>query len=261
MAVPSQPTPSPPGAEADPPAAIVRLAIPAVPPRDALAAACLAAVVALAWCAAAGTWSRETWSLPIAYPAFDRDGDKADVIGTYAYMKASGDGHVLPLSWKNVPELGAPYDGNWNDYPTLDEVPYFLQGVLGTWFGLFAGLNISLLLGHVAAALAFYCVARWSDCDRVWSFVAALAFGLAPFIFAQEPHHIQAAYAWPVPFFLLIWRWIATGAGIAPKSPRFWFAVLIGFVSGLHHIYYANILCQLTLIGAGIQSTADTKER
>ncbi|MFM8892245.1 MAG: hypothetical protein ACKOTB_11615, partial [Planctomycetia bacterium] len=114
----------------------MRLAMPTVPPRDALAAACLAVVVAIAWCSAAGTWSRDTWSLPIAYPAFDRDGDKADVIGTYAYMKASGDGHVLPLSWKNVPELGAPYDGNWNDYPTLDEVPYFLQGMLGAWFGI-----------------------------------------------------------------------------------------------------------------------------
>jgi hypothetical protein len=57
---------------------------------------------------------------------------------------------------------------------------------------------------------------------------------------------------WHVPLFLPIWRWIATEPGIAWGSRRFWFAVAVGFISGLQSPYWTNILCQLTLLGAGI---------
>jgi len=94
-------------------------------------------------------------------------------------------------------------------------------------------------------------VARWEDCDRTWAFVAALAFGLAPFIFAQSPFHITTEYVWHVPLFLPIWRWIAAEPGIVWGSRRFWFAVAVGFITGLQSPYWTNIFCQLTLLGAG----------
>jgi hypothetical protein len=57
---------------------------------------------------------------------------------------------------------------------------------------------------------------------------------------------------WHVPLFLPIWRWIATEPGIAWGSRRFWYAVAVGFIAGLQSPYWTNILCQLTLLGAGI---------
>jgi hypothetical protein len=79
-----------------------------------------------------------------------------------------------------------------------------------------------------------------------------LAFGIAPYAFAQSPHHITCEYAWHIPLFLLVWKWVATERGIAPGTPRFWWAVGIGFLTGLQNVYYTNILCQLTLLGAAV---------
>ena len=110
-----------------------------------------------------------------------------------------------------------------------------------------------MLLGHLLAAAVFFCVARWSSGTVLLSFIAALAFGLSPYAFQHGPHHMQVAYTWPIPLFLLVWRWVSTEPGIVPWSRRWWWAIAIGFTAGLHHVYYTNILCQLTLLGALIQ--------
>lgn len=206
---------------------------------------CLLACVVLAWCAGNARWDARSWNLPSAYSA----PITSDVLTIFAGMKAVSDGHILPMMWKNIPELGAPGGASWNDYPIIEEVPLYVQGLLGKAFGLFAGLNLCLLLGHVLAAGVFYGVARFSACDRKWSFVGALAFGLAPFIFAQSPHHITVASVWHVPLFIPVWRWISTGAGISLWSRRFWVSAGIAFLAGTQNVYYTNILCQLTLLG------------
>ena len=156
------------------------------------------------------------------------------------------------MAWKLIRELGAPFDGNWTDRPSIEEVNVFLLGVAAKAFGLFAGLNVSLLLGHLLAAATFFLVARHLDCSQLWAFTGALAFGLAPYIFAQSPHHITVAYAWHVPLFLLVWKWVSTEPGIEWRSQRFWWAIGIAILTGLQNVYYTNILCQLTLLGAAI---------
>ncbi len=201
--------------------------------------------VVLAWCAANSKWDASSWELPAAYD----DAPTSDILFTLAGLKAASEGHFLPLGWKSIPELGAPGTGNWNDYPIIEEVPLAFQGLLVHVFGLFAGLNISLLIGHILAAEVFYAVGRLSGCDRRWSFVGALAFGLAPYIFSQSPHHITIASVWHVPLFIPVWRWISTGPGILPGSRRFWIAASIGFLAGTQNVYYTNIFCQLTLLG------------
>ena len=210
--------------------------------------ALLLLVVGLAWCTGNDRWTPASWSVPTAY----LEPDKGDVVHALAMMKAVGEGEFVPLAWKQVATLGAPATANWNDWPLVEEVLVVFYGLLGGLFGLFGGLNVGTLLAHLAAAAAFYVVARWEDCNRLWAFVAALAFGLAPFIFAQSPFHITTEYVWHVPLFLPIWRWIASDPGIAWGSSRFWFAVAVGFISGLQSPYWTNILCQLTLLGAGV---------
>jgi hypothetical protein len=207
--------------------------------------ALLLALVVFSWCSANAKWDALGWQQPSAYSA----PVTSDILGTLAGIKAASDGHFLPLLWKNIPGLGAPGGANWNDYPITEEIPLFVEGLLARAFGLFAGLNLSLLLCHLLAAGVFYGVARFSGCEKKWSFVGALAFGLSPFIFAQSPHHITVASVWHVPLFIPVWRWISTGVGIAPWSRRFWISAAIAFLAGTQNVYYTNILCQLTLLG------------
>lgn len=213
-------------------------------------AAAILALVALAWCTGTGRWSAADWNTPTQY----LEGFYCDTISTLAGMRATADGHAWPLSWKTVPELGAPFDGNWTDWPSIEEFQCFFYGVLGKAFGLFAGLNLSLLIGHLLAAATMLLVARSLDCSAPWAFVAALAYGLAPFIFAQSPHHITVAYAWHIPLFMLVWKWASTGPGLEFGTSRFYWALGIAILTGLQNVYYTNILCQLTLLGAGFLS-------
>ena len=213
---------------------------------DTTALASLLVVVLLAWCTANAKWTAFQWSQPTAYT----EPDKADVVHALAMMKAGAGGEFVPLAWKGSRDLGAPYDANWNDWPLVEELQIVFFSLLAEVFGLFAGLNLATVLGNLLAAITFYGVARFSACSTVSAFVAALAFGLAPFIFAQSPFHLTTEYIWHVPLFLPVWRWASCEPGTTPRSPRFWFAVGVGFLTGLQSPYYTNILCQLTLLGA-----------
>jgi hypothetical protein len=126
-------------------------------------------------------------------------------------------------------------------------------GVLARVFGLFAGLNIAMVLSNVLAAAIYYGVAKKVGCRTGWAFVSALAYGLSPFLFAHAPYHITCEWVWHVPLFLLVWRWVSTEPGIQPWSRRFWQVCGIGFLTGCLNPYFTNILCQLTLLGAGVQ--------
>lgn len=212
---------------------------------DIHAIAILLLSVTFAWCTGWDMWTIRDWNEPTAY----LEGRESDVLGMLASFKAAKDGHYVPLAPKVIPELGAPSGANWTAIPTVEEIPIWLTGILARWTGLFAALNIKLLIGHLLAALTFYLVARYSECLVPWAFLGGLAFGLAPFLFSESPHHSIVAYAWHVPLFLLIWNWTSTSPGIEPLSKRFWFAVGVAFITGLQNIYYTNIFCQLTLLG------------
>ena len=213
--------------------------------RDWLVTAVLLGLVTLGWCMANGKWTAAQWALPSAY----LDPEKCDVIHALAMMKAAGEGEFLPLAWKQVSRLGAPDGANWNDWPLLEELQVLFFAFLSGIFGLFGALNLGMLIGHWAAAGTFYAVARVLGCLRPWAFVGGLAYGLAPFLFAQSPHHITTEYVWHVPLFILVWKWVSTDGDLAWGSRRFWAAVVIAAVTGLQSPYFTNILCQLTLLG------------
>lgn len=217
-------------------------------PKTWIQLAWLITLVLAAWCTGTGRFSAAAWNTPSEY----LDGFYTDVISTLTGLKAATEGHLPPLAWKTVPRLGAPEGADWSDWPSIEEFPAFLWGMLAKNFGLFAGLNLSLLLGHVLAAVTFFLVARAMDCTPPWAFVGGLAFGLAPFIFAQSPHHITVAYAWHVPLFLLVWKWVASAGGLQWGSRQFWQALAIAAVTGMQNVYYTNIFCQLTLLGAAV---------
>lgn len=205
-------------------------------------------VTILSWTAATGIWKASDWGRPGAY----LDAEKGDVIFHLAVIRAARDGHFVPLRSKTVPELGAPFDGNWNDWPIVEEIPVFLMGLAAGGIGIFASLNFALLIGHLLAATTFYLVARYLAVAREWSFLGGLAFGLAPYLFSQSPHHPFVELCWHVPLFLLVWNWVVADSGVKLWSGRFWFGVAVGGLAGLQMVYYTGIFCQLVLIGAGI---------
>ena len=207
----------------------------------------LLAVVGWSWCGAYGIRSEADWAQPLAYT---EDPEKSDVIATYAGLKAAAAGQMVPLAWKHVDELGAPFGSDWSDWPMIEELQFAFFGLLARIFGLFMGLNVGMLSGHLLAAATCYVVARLGGCLPNWSFVAGLAYGLAPFLFAQTPHHLQVQWAWHVPLFTLVWRWVATAPGLERGTPRFRWAIAIAILTGLMFIYYTNVFCQLVLLGA-----------
>jgi phosphoglycerol transferase len=217
---------------------------------DVIAAAALMLACFVSWCSANSKWTTANWVLPTTYA---HDAERGDFLPNVAYLKASSHWAGIPFLWKTVPELGAPYDANWNDVPSLDELVLTLQLALSWLLGLYAGINASFVVAHASAAVAFYAAARLSNVNRLWSWMGALAFGLAPFMFAQSPHHFQVAFIWPVAFFPMVWKAASTGSIPLAKSWRFWGVLAIGFIAGLHFVYYTNVFCQLVLLGAAIQ--------
>ena len=216
------------------------------PSRMDVAVACLlAAVVAGGWTAGVGF---RRWSLPLASPV---DPVRGDTLFHLALVKAAREGDFVPWRWKWVTALGAPDGANWNDWPIVEELPTACMALVARVAGLVAGYNLCLAASCVLAALTMFLVARRSACSTAWSFTAALAYGLAPFTFAQTPHHPFIAQAWHVPLFPLVWRSVGTGEGLTWGGREFWLAMAIAAVTGLQSPYYTNIFCQLTLLGAG----------
>ena len=215
---------------------------------DVFALGVLLIMASLAWCTANGTWTTESWGLPTRY----LETEYSDFIGTCGWTKAMATGHFLPYGMKTVSDLGAPGTADWNRSAMPEEALMAVEGGFAWLFGLFTGLNLVALLGHLAAAAMFYAVARSENCSTAWAGVAALAFGLAPYLFAESPHHINCQYVWYIPLFLVVWKWIATEPGIEIGSRRFWQAIGIGFLTGLQNPYYTFIFCQLVLLGAAV---------
>jgi hypothetical protein len=197
-------------------------------------------------------WSAAAWRLPTTYSGPYSGRDKSDILVYSAFIRAARDGHFAPFRVKFVPELGAPYEANWNDWPFLEYLPIYLIGVLARAVGIFAALNIALAIWHLLAGLTFYFVARYRKIAIHWSFTGALAFGLASFIFSQSPDHPMVALCWHVPLFLLVWGWLAQESAILVGSKRFWFGTLIGFLAGLQNPYYSAIFCQLVLLTTAV---------
>jgi phosphoglycerol transferase len=218
---------------------------------DIIAILLLIAVIASSWCYGQGVWNRTDWQTPLTYKGPYAVRDRSDILVYSGFIRAARDGHFAPFTAKFIPELGAPYDGNWNDWPYLEYVPLYLIGVLARGVGIFAALNIALLACNCLAGLAFYLVARYRKIDITWSFTAALAFGLTPFIFMHSPDHPMVAFCWHVPLLVLVLRWLTDEDGIALGSKRFWAGMSVAFIAGLLNPYYFSTFAQLVFLTAG----------
>ena len=199
------------------------------------------------WCAAYGRTSLAAWRTPITY--------EGDALFLAAYLKAASDGHVFPGASLVVPELNAPFEASWDDHPRTLRAVFLAAGGLARVVGLFAALNLLLLLAHVLAALSLYAVARYFGARREWAFAGGVAFGLGHFLFWRTQAHLDLALCWHLPLCVLVVTWAFGRRGIPVRSRRFPVAVLITVVTALHNPYFACLYAQFLLFAVAAQAT------
>jgi hypothetical protein len=203
----------------------------------------LCGLVVLLWCLAYGRTSGLAWSTPVHYY-----GDGWLVLAT---LKAAQDGHVAPFQPLYVPELGAPFEANWNDLPDFlrqHKLQLWIAGQLCRALGLFAASNVLLMLAHALAAVSFYAVARYFRARVEWALAGATAFAFSPYLFYRSLDHLNLSFCWPIPPAILVVSWAFSRRGVAIGSRRFHVGLAIAIVSGLHNLYYAIMLAQFLLL-------------
>lgn len=208
----------------------------------ALRTVALPVAVAAIVCVAYGRTTAAAWRVPVEY-----QGDSWPTLGL---LKAAAEGHLAPLRPVAVPELGAPFDGDWNGYLRQHKMQYWLAGRLVRAVGLFPAANLLVPLAAALAAASFYLVGRYFRARPEWAAVGSLAFALSPFFFYRGLSHLTLAFYWPLPIAVLVVTWAFGRRGLAIRSPRFAAAVAIVLVAGLHNIYYAGLLAQFLGLAA-----------
>jgi len=171
----------------------------------------------------------------------------------FSVIKAASAGHYPFLAFKQVPELGAPFGAQWNDFPITEDGLFIITGLLARSIGIFAAVNAATMFAHVLAALTMYATCRLMRCAWVWAFAAGLIYGFATYAFAHGAHHINITYYWLVPLGLLVCRWLTVDAGMEKRGWRFRFALVVGFLTGLQNAYYTFMFLQLAAFGGLVQ--------
>ena len=212
--------------------------------------AALAAICIAIWCIVYGRVSGAAWSVPIEYGL---QPDRSDVKGNLAAFKAAEDGNFWPIIFHSVPQLGAPYAANWNDYPVTEDFLIWGTGILAKVIGLYAASNFLIMALQTLAALAFYYAARRLKCEWKWAFAGALLFGLAPYGFAHSLHHFVITAYWHVALGVLVCFWISNGRGLRIGSRDYWIAIGVAVATGWQNVYYTSIFIQMAGIGLIIQ--------
>jgi hypothetical protein len=218
---------------------------------DLLRGAILAFFVAIVWCTLTHRWTASAWATPLEY--IDNPERSDDVLFYFAEAKAAMTGDYAPLHQKIFPQLGAPYEANWGDYPTTEQFIISATGLLARAIGLFPACNSMVLLAQILAAISMFAVCRALGCKWEWSFAFGVAFGLAPYAFSRFEHHLDLTFYWHVPLCLLVTRWLAVGNGIAFGERRFVFALVLAFITGLQNQYYTFMFVQLALLSGIVQ--------
>jgi len=213
--------------------------------REAARVAGLIAFVAIVFGLVYGRTSLEAWGVPIAYGG--------DALSFLAQLKASQDGAIRPIAATFVPDLNAPYEANWNDYPLPNKTLYWVAGAVARRIGLFPAANLLVLLAHVLAALSFYAVARYLRLRPAWALAGAVAFGLSHYLWYRSLVHLALSLCWHLPLDILVVAWCFRPRGLDVGSRRFLAAALVAVLAALFNVYYAAMFVQFLGLAALVQ--------
>ena len=208
-------------------------------------ATALVVVITVAWCVVQNRLTREHWQVPLF--------TASDALGMLAGAKAAAEGNFPLVLPKFNPYLGAPHQANWNDWPSVEEPLIIASGWFARLFGLFAGVNLMVLLGQILAGLSFYLVCRHLRYRWPWAFAAALAFALSHYAFQRGMPHLTLTYYWHIPLCLLVVWWCGSRKGLNFGGHRFWGAVAVAAITSVQSAYYTNVLLQFLGLAAFAQ--------
>jgi hypothetical protein len=195
-----------------------------------------------------GRTTVEAWYTPIA--------SRGDTLSFLAQLKVARLGYITPFRVEPIRELNAPFEGNWNDYPRLNKVTFWILGHLTRPFDLILAANLLLLLAHLLAGASFYMVARHFRSHWEWAAAGALVFAFSHFAFCRgfELGHLVLCYYWHIPLCILVTGWSFRSAGLTVGSRRFWSGVAIAILSALQSVYYAFLFAEFLLFATVAQA-------
>ncbi len=176
------------------------------------------------------------WETPLRY-----EGDSW--LGM-AFAKAFMDGDIVPVCYKWVRHLNAPFSANWNDYPLAEEFIFAIMGWLGRFVGLFPAANFMVMLAHLSAGLSFWYVGGKLKYRSAFVFSGAILFAFSNYIFWRSLPHITLSYYWIVPLGLLVTWWTYSSMPIKINSPKWWGAIAIAALTGVFNVYYTGMFLQ-----------------
>jgi len=161
-----------------------------------------------------------------------------------AFAKAFMDGDIVPILYKWVGQLNAPFSANWNDYPSIDEFIPAIMGWIGRVVGLFPAANFMVMLAHLSAGLSFWYVGRKLKYRSAFVFSGAILFAFSNYIFWRSLPHINLSYYWLVPLGLLATYWTYSSRPVTINSSKWWGAIAIAALTGVFNVYYTGMFLQ-----------------
>lgn len=199
--------------------------------------ALLALVTTLVWVTHYDRWTSESWSVPTEY-----SGDALEIL---ARIAAAKEGDTAPLQPQVVSRLAAPFGANWSAYPSSDLPLVMALGWVARGVGVYAAVNLALLLATVSAALAFYGCARWLRARWEWSFAGALLFAFTFQTFSRGLPHLFLLFAWTVPLALLTCGLVASSRRLRLRGWSGAFCIGMAGVIGVGNPYTLFLFLQL----------------
>jgi len=205
--------------------------------------ALLILAIFLAWSWSYDKWSVASWQTPIS--------DESDARFTAGWTHAYREGVISPLGSKIIPRLGAPYEGNWNDFPMSDDFLFATIGYMARIIGLGAAMNLAVLLVVLLNGCAFYGATRILKYDRLLSLPLAFAYALPAFAYNQNLQHITVLACWAFPLILaLIVKAFQAGKTYPVERKHFFIACLVGLLCGMTFVYNSWMVAQLVVLAA-----------
>ena len=170
------------------------------------------------------------WNVPTLY--------QDDALHWFAFFRAISAGECLPYSSFIISNLGAPFNGNWNDFPMSLPLLMLVGGGITKLFGFGVASNVILVFAHLVSALAMYVCLRIARSARIWALVFSICFGLAPFLFSRGFTHVNITFAYSVPIAMTIGLLLYQKGSTFLRGWRLFVILAISFYFGGIFPYY-----------------------
>jgi hypothetical protein len=205
----------------------------------------LMGIVFLVWGLANHRLSPQSWPAPLGY-----SGDSTFVLGC---IKAASELEYLPFLSRSISRLGAPYAGNWNDFPMFEVFPIAFMGMVARWSDLITAWNIGILLSHLTSALAFYGACRLLRFRREWSAAGALLWAFSFYHNSRGAGGLPVCFDYTVPLGIICCWLIMAGKPIRLGGRVFWLGAGTALLLGIGNPYNLSMWLQFLFLGMGLR--------